>query len=247
MEFSRLVASLTLKELWLRDINFPSPTEGELTPVNKQMRLTNCRFDVNGPALNVLTRWLVKGETLSDLQLLQMPWNVETSPYLQEIAEASMCSLSLLLLHSHDGEPFLRGFHRPCKLFHAVRVSHDFSNTLSLSALEKLRALDISLFVKLEDTDRLAHLLAGLLETCPRSLTTLQFDIHLVSDPIIDWAPLARILTTTHFPLAYVGFSVSWISRLSAANSPQAQTFIEGIQRGFPHLSALGILDCSVP
>ncbi|KAJ7792276.1 hypothetical protein B0H13DRAFT_1935754 [Mycena leptocephala] len=228
-EFSQLVASLTLKELWLRDINFPSPTEGELAPMNKHIRLTNCRFDVNGPALNVFTRWLVKGETLSDLQLLQMLWNVETSPYLQEIAQASMCSLSLLLLHSHD-----------------VRVSHDFSNTLSLSALEKLRALDISLFVKLEDTDRLAHLLAGLLETCPRSLTTLQFDIHLVSDPIIDWAPLARILTTTHFPLAYVGFSVSWISRLSAANSPQAQTFIEGIQRGFPHLSALGILDCSV-
>jgi hypothetical protein len=54
-EFSQLVASLTLKELWLRDINFPSPTEGELAPMNKHIRLTNCWFDVNGPA-NVFTR-----------------------------------------------------------------------------------------------------------------------------------------------------------------------------------------------
>jgi hypothetical protein len=88
----------------LQDIVLPSLTADDLERLNKQLQLTDCRFDVKSPTLEVIAAWLVGGESLSDLRSLHCPWNLETVSHVRNITQASMSSLQDLFLYSHDRE-----------------------------------------------------------------------------------------------------------------------------------------------
>ncbi|KAJ6580711.1 hypothetical protein B0H19DRAFT_483914 [Mycena capillaripes] len=223
-ELTQLVASPALTTLCLWDISLPILTEGDLASLNKHLRLNDCRFALTNPTLEGITRWLIEGDSFSDVHRLRVSWSLETSSQLQRLTRASMASLRELILHSHD----------------INTLPQDFSDNLSLSKLKNLRILSVSFVIDASHSEILSRLLAKLLEACPQSLTTLEVDLFVVSHPEIDWAPLASVLTTAQFPaLENVKFQA--MSRLPASD-PSEQRFIEGIQRGFPHLQAQGIL-----
>ncbi|KAJ6587937.1 hypothetical protein B0H19DRAFT_1247662 [Mycena capillaripes] len=233
-EFSHLVSSAALTELALQDIVLPSEslTEGKLALLNKALALTDCRLDLKGLTLEIIATWLIGGESLSVVRCFHCPWNIETVSHVQNITQASRSSIQEVFLYSHD-----------------LNVSHDFSTTLSLAHLEKLRVLTVSFLIEADHSDRLVPELAALLEACPRTMSTFGVGTYLISEPEIppvDWTPLANVLikNSTHFPLLRnVGFGVMCMS--SASDEP-AERFIEGIQRGLPHLHEQGILKCVV-
>ncbi|KAJ7833071.1 hypothetical protein B0H13DRAFT_2111576 [Mycena leptocephala] len=231
-EFSELVTSAALTNLVLQDIVLPSLTADDLERLNKQLQLTDCRFDVKSPTLEVIAAWLVGGESLSDLRSLHCPWNLETVSHVRNITQASMSSLQDLFLYSHD-----------------LNVSHDFPTTLSLASLVELRMLTASFVIEASHSESFAHGLAGLLVTAPRKLSSFGVGAYLISDPeipSIDWTPLADTLikSDTHFPvLRSVGVGVM---SLFPASGDSAQRFIEDIRRGLPRLHAQGILKCAI-
>ncbi|KAJ6578530.1 hypothetical protein B0H19DRAFT_1253759 [Mycena capillaripes] len=234
-EFAPFVTSAALTELSLQGIVLPMP-EDELRHWTTDLKLTSCRSILQISTLSVLIRWLVDGDSFSHVRYLHCPWNAETVEQLQHVIQASKSTLQTIFLYSHN-----------------PLVSHDDSNRLSLSSLELLRTLNLHLIASADQCERLPHMLAGLLGPCAQSLTTIHFGIFMVPSitiqvqmafPAIDWTTLADTLTVARFPnLAKVKFDArSFVGPVE--NS--AQTYIEGVRRAFPHLLALGILQCEV-
>ncbi|KAJ7612398.1 hypothetical protein DFH06DRAFT_1243776, partial [Mycena polygramma] len=231
VDFARLVASHALRKLWLWDVDVPSLTDVELSSMNKHLRLADCCFHLNLPTLEILTKWLVRGDSLSNMACFRFTWKLETSCQFRDIVKASASNLRELYFDSQlsDSPPSL--------------VDVALANSISFSALGNLRRLTLSFNVE-DDCRRLVEFFARLLETCSDGLTKLQFSPAVVvdfPDVTVDWTPVAKTLTAARFPaLSNVRFS---LLSLSPPTDVHEQRFMEDIRCAFPSLAARGILD----
>ncbi|KAJ6513737.1 hypothetical protein C8R47DRAFT_618321 [Mycena vitilis] len=230
-DFARLVASPVLRKLWLWDVDVPSLTDVDLPSMNKHLRLADCCFHLNVPTLEILTRWLVRGDSLSDVACLRFTWKLETSCQFRDIIKASASNLRELYFDSQlfDSPPSL--------------IDVELAKSISFSALKNLRHLTLSFNVE-DDCRRLVEFFARLLETCSDGLKKLQFSPAVVMnfpDVTVDWTPVAKILTAARFPaLSNVTFS---LLSLAPPTDVHEKRFMEDTRCAFPALAERGILD----
>ncbi|KAJ7654094.1 hypothetical protein DFH06DRAFT_521567 [Mycena polygramma] len=226
-ELTALLASSALTELILWNIHFPLLDERQLSALNKGLRLTRCTFRLWNTTLRLIAGWLVGGDSLSSLRYLLVsphpggPLLADTASHFQNIIDASL-GLE---------EVNLRLERIPRNPIH-----------ISLSKLANLRVLSISFMAYRSWPRSCAQLLADILEGCSKLLVKLNVAIVLLDEdrPIVNWAPLDSVLSSTHFPLLTdVKFTVT--SRFPSPDVNIAK-FIEDIRCGLPGLNARGTL-----
>ncbi|KAJ7136239.1 hypothetical protein C8R46DRAFT_614698 [Mycena filopes] len=225
-DFAEFVSSPVLQDLRIMKMVLPAQD----VPLNNELRLTACAFDLKTPTLDVVMPWLLSADSFSHLRVMNFSWNEATAAHLDKLTQHSLPCLEGLFLHSHD-----------------LTVPHDFSGTISLAKWTELHLLRVSFLLKDTTAERLGHLLAALLESVPQGLDTFVVGIYLVAIPdvpMIDWTPLAGVLTTTRFPrLACVDFDVMCV--MPPTDDP-AREFLDAVEHALPVLREQGFLTCSV-
>ncbi|KAJ7604669.1 hypothetical protein DFH06DRAFT_1487431 [Mycena polygramma] len=223
-EFSQLVSSAVLTDLSLSFLALPSLTENKLAPFNRPLPLTRLTLWLNRSTFDGITRRLLETDSLRDLQILDIAWNLRTSCPLSEIISVATSIRELFLIVSSD-----------------VPGDHSIH---SLSRLEYLRLLDISFRIGAHSAEPACNLLAGLLTGGPKSLTALKIVICMTGPvvPTMDWSPVRSVLSATAFPsLTNIAISVVFAR---GVDPEQRIRSIKDIHLGFALFSEQRNLNC---
>ncbi|KAJ7722000.1 hypothetical protein B0H16DRAFT_1601386 [Mycena metata] len=187
-EFTQLVASTALKELWLKGLEIPVPGPDDIRPTNT-IAPTDLQFNLEPSTLAIVTSWLVDGGSLSDVRSLSFFWSRDSVSDVHALTRGAAANLEKLTLGSLNAE-----------------FTMDFPPLRLGAAQQKLQQLELTLNVDINYSNRLPHGLAVLLESCPPSLVEISVAIYLSTRnpnlPIVemDWTPVAETLTVARFP-----------------------------------------------
>ncbi|KAJ7510644.1 hypothetical protein B0H11DRAFT_1955602 [Mycena galericulata] len=233
-EFSLLVASPALRDLKLKNISLPSPSEGEKLP-NGPLGLTQCSFNLARSTLDTIMTWFNVRESFIQLQNLALVWDSWTGSrtHLRRILSASKSTLLALDL----------------------TLNHDYSSyilaDLAIFELTSLRFLGISFLLDVVSSENMVPWLAGILGSHrnPSSINGFVVRILLLrprnpSFPTlqIDWDPLASVLSTVRFPLLR-NFELDIVCVFPGFEAA-LETLVDGAKRGLGDLDEIGILKC---
>ncbi|KAJ7024034.1 hypothetical protein C8F04DRAFT_1132545 [Mycena alexandri] len=230
-EFSQLVASPALKDLWLKNLEIPVPGQDEI-PLTNTIALTNFEFELKSSTLAIVTPWLVDGASLSHVRSLSFAWTRENVSYLHALTHGAAANLEKVTLESHN-----------------ATITMDFP-PLRLGGLQqKLQKIRVTLNVDVNHSDRLPRELAVLLESCSASLTTISVALYLSTRnpnlPVVemDWSRVAEIVTVARFP-ALQNLSLVLFPFHSMAKTVK-EKLLADMHSGLSDLNARGILKCS--
>ncbi|KAJ7613665.1 hypothetical protein DFH06DRAFT_1146815 [Mycena polygramma] len=228
-EFIQLVSSPSLKNLQLDSIILTAPE----IPWRNPMGLIELDLNlVHEPTQDIVMNWLIQGGSLVELRRVSLLCQMETVAGVQRILNMSP-NIENLTLHP------------------APALSITLANSLSLANLKKLRELQVHIYVvDPEDSPRFCPLLAELLKPRGKSLEILKLKVYLLPGlpGIIDWTPLANMLTAEAFPV--LGHIQVWAHWHSVDEDPvfqePADRFLVDARRGLHHLEERGMLECKL-
>ncbi|KAJ7613636.1 hypothetical protein DFH06DRAFT_1242476 [Mycena polygramma] len=214
-EFLQLLRSPALRKLKLNGITLQAP-ETSWTDHIGLIELDLALY--YNPTLKIVTNWLIGGGSLVELRRLRVYWTAETAASVRRIFNVSSSIENLDLYVPYSAFP----------------TAGSFAN------MKRLRELKIHV-----GGEEFCHSLAELLEPCGKSLERLEvYPIFFVFS-MIDWSPLANILTTEAFPFLD-RVQVSLFNFGAPGWQETADKFHADFRTGLHHLDEQGKLEFQV-
>ncbi|KAJ6537394.1 hypothetical protein DFH09DRAFT_1178130 [Mycena vulgaris] len=231
-EFSQLVASPALTEMFLGQITLTDPPDGACI-TNREVQLKDLTLSSDSvETLASLYKWLARG---SCLRSLCVGWSLETTAHLRSLMSASKATLKRLAFDTGAG---LILYNSP---------------SFSLAGMSSLRVIAITVAFNLSGpADSFAPWVTECLHShgSPSTLTKITLIIDLLmtgNQPAAagsaDWDTLARLLTEERFPLLRqfrLEFFPDGMGDPDLDGSVK-ESFVAAARQGLPGLDARGL------